>query len=106
MKKFYMIPLGSNGQALGHKVWYATWSKTRPTTTWSDVRPAIEPDHQTTWTVAIIQAEPTDQLPDGSVDLGTGGKQIPPPPLRINSGDLGPSGFQAAFRVWLTSRSL
>jgi hypothetical protein len=37
---------------------------------------------------------------------GTGGKQVPPPPLRISSADLGHSGFQQAFRSWLTARSV
>jgi hypothetical protein len=106
MKMFYMIPLASIGPQLSYKVWYATWSKTRPMATWSEVRPDVEPDDQTTWVVGVIQVDQTAAPPDGAIALGTGGKQVPPPPLRVDPEDLGHSGFQTAFKRWLTARSL
>lgn len=102
MMTYYMIPLASVSKASG-QVWYATWSKARPTATWSDVMPAIEPDDQTTWVVAVVRAE---QCPEGAIALGTGGKQEPPPPLQISADDLGISGFQKSFARWQAQRSL
>src|SRR5262245_13279191 len=103
MKTYYLIPLASIPSAPSYKVWYATWSKAKPTATWSEVRPDVEPDDQSVWLVGVAY---TDQNPgDSAISMGTGGKSVPPPPLQLSAEDLGITGFQQAFKRWLMSRS-
>jgi hypothetical protein len=68
---------------------------------WSDTPPDIHPDGQSTWAVGVTQDE---ARPEGAMVLGSGAKELPPPPLELSSSDVGSSGFQDAFARWLERR--
>lgn len=86
-----------------YKVWFASWSTAQPVAYWSDTPPNINPDGLSTWVVGVTKDDARPQ--DASV-LGTGGKDLPPPPLELSPGDVGLSGFQDAFAKWLERRDL
>jgi hypothetical protein len=106
--KYYMFPFTSLPTKQGSKIWFASWSAAQPTVYWSETRPNITPDGKSTWVVGITQAadNPEDAMglgPD-AITLGTGAKELPPPPQPLPPGDVGISGFQIVFASWLERR--
>jgi hypothetical protein len=99
---YFMFPVDQVPANPGAPVWFASWSSTSPTVTWSTEQPP-KPDAISTWAVAVVA---NASAPGASV-LGDGGKDIPPPPEMpiIVASPSSPNAFADAFKFWLTARS-
>jgi hypothetical protein len=106
--KYYMIPFTSFQTKPSYKIWFASWSAAQPTVYWSETQPNIDPDWKSTWVVGVSQVGDSPQdatiLGAGAMEVGTGGKDLPPPPLQLAPSDAGIPGFQTAFAAWLERR--
>lgn len=97
---YYMIPYDQVPMNASSAVWFGTWSIANPVINWSQDMP-VKPDGISTWAAAIA----TDARGAGNVTtLGDGGKDLPPPPLKL-SNPASPTAFQDAVSQWLIARS-
>lgn len=95
---YFMFPVDAVPMNLGSPVWFATWSTRSTSISWSQQKPPT-PDEISTWAVGVAASA---TVPDGATLLGSGGKDLPPPPLALSSPS-SPTAFQDAFRRWLTT---
>ena len=106
--KYYMFPFTSLPTKPSSKIWFASWSAAQPTVYWSDTRPNITPDAESTWVVGVTQGgdDPQEAMGIGpdAINLGTGAKELPPPPVQLPPGNVGLSGFLSTFASWLERR--
>ncbi len=109
--KYFMIPYDQIPNNVSYKLWFGTWSIANPTITWSQDRPA-PPDGVSTWAVGLTTGAPAVSgvtsaaaVASGATPLGDGGKDLPPPPMRL-SNPSSPTAFQDAVAQWLLARSL
>jgi hypothetical protein len=98
--QYYMIPFDQVPVNPRYRVWFGTWSTDNPVINWSQDKPA-QPDGIATWAAAITTGA---MVGSGVTLLGDGGKDLPPPPLRL-SNPSSPSAFQDAVSQWLMARN-
>jgi hypothetical protein len=104
MKQYFLVPFDSIPADASYPGWYATWSTSEPTVVWSRTRPDVKPDGISTWVVGIT----IDAASPGAIALGTGSKDVPPPPLsplKLSPPATSVSDFQKKFQQYLTARS-
>lgn len=98
--RYYMISYDQVPASPSYHVWFGTWSRSNPVISWSQDKPA-RPDGISTWAAAITTGA---MGVSGVTVLGDGGKDLPPPPLKL-SNPSSPTAFQDAVSRWLTARS-
>ena len=85
--KYFVIPFKNVPDKPAYTVWYASWSKERPTV----VRGMPAP--------FAIGVTKDDKLPPGATLLASSTKEPPPPPPPLAAGT--PSDYKTAFSAWL-----
>jgi hypothetical protein len=94
---YFACPLIDIPKDPPYTVWFASWVADQNGYSWTTQRPASDAP---TWGVWATTGSPP---PDATV-LGSGGKDLPPPPLTFPSNTL--SDFQKTFASWLDTRSV
>ena len=81
-----------------YTVWFASWVPAQNRYSWSTQRPTSDAPTWGVWATTETQSQP------GATTLGSGGKDLPPPPLTYPSSSM--SDFQKTFSLWLDTRSM
>lgn len=92
---YFAIPLNDVPSNPPYTVWFASWVAAQNGYSWSMQRPSVDAP---TWGVAATTGSP----PTSATTLGSGGKDLPPPPMTFDSDSL--DDFQKAFSIWLDTR--
>lgn len=95
--KYFVLPITYLPANPPYTVWFARWVADQHGYTWSTQRPTVDAP---TWAVRAT----TDTPPPHATVLGSGGKDLPPPPMVFPSNTL--SDFQKTFASWLETRNL
>jgi hypothetical protein len=98
MSSFYMYSYNALPTTPPTGLWYASWSADDQCVHWSQTKPTIVPDGESSWVVGVVDQE---SCPLGATTLSTGGgKSLPPRPnLRADS----IPSFQTQFGQWVVS---
>jgi hypothetical protein len=101
MSSYYWVPFASASSSSG-TIWYATWSTTSPSVSWSQTPPSPPPNGVDSWVACVTAGSPPPGA--GVIALGDGGKDLPPPSNAFFPQMNGEGAFREAFEEWLGAR--
>lgn len=100
MSSFYMYSYASIPPTPPAGMWYASWTTSNQSVQWTQNKPALEPDGQTSWVVGVVAQE---SCPTGATTLSDSGgdKSLPPRPDLITASSI--DTFKTQFSEWTVS---